>query len=186
MSGGAYDQVPDDRVFGATKPYLPLNARRDVVSLVTEPLDTPVAIAGPVSARLFVSSSAPDTDFTIKLIDVHPPNEDYPHGFAMNLTEGILRCRFRDSFEEPTPLIPGQVYEIEVAAPDTANLFGIGHRIRLDVSSSNFPRFDVNSNTGIAEAISRRTVIATNRIHLDGDHPSHLDLWILDPGKDNA
>jgi uncharacterized protein len=186
MSGGAYDQIPDERIFGASPPYLPLNARRDVVSLVTAPLAEPVVVAGPVSARLFVSSSAADTDFTIKLIDVHPPNEDYPHGFAMNLTEGILRCRFRDSFEDPAPLVPGHVYEIEVAAPDTANLFGAGHRIRLDVSSSSFPRFDVNSNTGIAEAVTRRTVVATNRIHMEGDHPSHLNLWVLDPGKDNA
>ncbi|TDO45770.1 hypothetical protein EV643_11294 [Kribbella sp. VKM Ac-2527] len=179
MSGGAYDQTPDSRVFGAIRPYLPLNTRPDVVSLVTAPLDEPVAVAGPVSARLFVSSSAPDTDFTIKLIDVHPPNEDYPHGFAMNLTEGVFRCRFHASFEEPQALSPGHVYQVEVSAPDTANLFGAGHRIRLDVSSSNFPRFDVNSNTGVAEAQSRRTTIATNRIHMEGDHPSHLNLWVL-------
>lgn len=180
MSGGAYDQTPDERTFGARKPYLPLNTRPDVVSLVTEPLTEPVAVAGPVSARLFISSSAPDTDFTIKLVDVHPPNEDYPHGFAMNLTEGILRCRFHESFEQPKLLTPGQVYEIQVVAPDTANLFQTGHRIRLDVSSSDFPRFDVNSNTGEAEAKTRCVVVATNRIHTEADHPSHLDLWALD------
>lgn len=178
MRGGAYDQTPDARVFGAREPYLPLNSRADVVSLTTDPLEAPVVIAGPVSARLFISSSALDTDFTIKLVDVHPPNQDYPNGFAMNLTEGIVRCRFHESFENPRELVPGKIYEIEVVAPDTANLFGVGHRIRLDVSSSTFPRFDVNSNTGQGEVETRRTVVATNKVYMDRDHPSHLRLWV--------
>jgi uncharacterized protein len=178
MSAGAFDQsVPDERFFGAREPYLPLDARPDVVSLVTDPLDRPVELAGPVTARLYVSTTAPDTDFTVKLIDVHPPNEDYPHGFAMNLTEGIFRCRFHRSYDEPEALEPGRIYEIEVVAPDTANLFAVNHRIRLDVSSSNFPRFDVNTNTGEPEATTRRAVIATNRIHMDADHPSALLVW---------
>lgn len=126
-----------------------------------------------------MSSSAPDTDFTVKLVDVHPPNPDYPHGFAMNLTEGIVRCRFHASFEDPQTLEPGTVYTIEVVAPDTANVFGVGHRIRVDVSSSAFPGFDVNSNTGEPEAETRRTVIATNRIHMNPEHPSHLNLWVV-------
>jgi uncharacterized protein len=179
MTGGAYDQnAPDARVYGAREPYLPLDARPDVISLCTPPLAHDVVLAGPVTARLHISSTAPDTDFTIKLIDVHPPNEDYPHGFAVNLTDGILRCRFRRSFEEPEPLAPGEVYEIEVTAPDTANRFTAGHRIRLDVSSSNFPRFDVNTNTGEPEAGARRTVIATNTVHMDAEHPSQLRVWI--------
>jgi hypothetical protein len=185
MSGGAYDQIPDHRTFGARPPYLPLHTRPDVVTLMTPPLTEPLAITGPVSARLFISSSALDTDFTIKLVDVHPPNEDYPHGFAMNLTEGIFRCRFHESFEQPKPLTPGTLYEIEVSAPDTANFFGVGHRIRLDISSSNFPRFDVNPNTGTAEATTRRTVIATNRVHMDRRHPSHLSVWVLPSGADS-
>ncbi|MEU5980244.1 CocE/NonD family hydrolase [Streptomyces sp. NPDC047315] len=179
MAGGAYDQnAPDARVHGAREPFLPLDARPDVISLSTPPLRRDVVLAGPVSARLYVSSTALDTDFTIKLIDVHPPNADYPHGFAVNLTDGILRCRFRDSFEKPEPLVPGEVYEIEVTAPDTANLFAAGHRIRLDVSSSNFPRFDVNSNTGESEAAARRTVVATNTVHMDGERPSRLRVWV--------
>lgn len=137
-------------------------------------------MAGPVTARLFISSSAPDTDFTVKLIDVHPPNEDYPQGFAMNLTEGILRCRFHKSFEHPEPLTPGEVYEIEITAPDTANLFGVGHRLRVDISSSDFPRFDVNSNTGEPEALTRRKAVATNRVHMDAAHPSSILLWVND------
>ncbi|MEW2396716.1 CocE/NonD family hydrolase [Streptomyces sp. NPDC046862] len=184
MTGGAYDQnAPDARVYGAREPYLPLDSRPDVISLSTPPLERDVVLAGRVAARLYISTTAPDTDFTIKLIDVHPPNADYPHGFAMNLTDGIARCRFHRSYEKPELLIPGEVYEIEVTAPDTANRFAAGHRIRLDVSSSNFPRFDVNSNTGEPEAAARRTAIAVNTVHMDAERPSHLRVW-LEGGAD--
>jgi hypothetical protein len=178
MRSGAFDQTPDERTFGAPEPYLPLTARPDVLSFSTRPLPAPVRVSGPVTARLFISSSAVDTDFTIKLVDVYPPSADYPLGFAMNLTEGIFRCRFHESFEHPSLLEPGRTYEIEVAAPDTANLFAAGHRIRVDVSSSDFPRFDVNSNTGTPEALGRRTVIATNRVHMGAGNPSALRLHI--------
>ncbi|MEU4981282.1 CocE/NonD family hydrolase [Streptomyces sp. NPDC021969] len=184
MAGGAYDQnAPDARVHGAREPYLPLDSRPDVITLTTPPLERDVILAGPVSARLHVSSTAPDTDFTIKLIDVHPPNADYPHGFAMNLTDGIFRCRFHRSYEKPELLTPGEVYEVEVAAPDTANRFAAGHRIRLDISSSNFPRFDVNTNTGRPEAAARRTAVAANTVHMDAERPSHLRVW-LEGGAD--
>lgn len=179
MTGGAYDQnAPDARVYGARAPYLPLDSRPDVISLSTPPLEHDLVLAGPVSARLHISTTAQDTDFTIKLIDVHPPNADYPHGFAMNLTDGIARCRFHRSYEKPELLTPGTVYEIEVIAPDTANRFAAGHRIRLDVSSSNFPRFDINTNTGEPEATARRTAIAANTVHMDAEHPSHLRVWV--------
>ncbi|MGW2291052.1 CocE/NonD family hydrolase [Streptomyces phaeochromogenes] len=179
MTGGAYDQnAPDARVYGAREPYLPLDSRPDVISLTTPPLQRDVVLAGPVSARLHISTTARDTDFTIKLIDVHPPNRDYPHGFAMNLTDGIVRCRFHRSYEKPELLTPGEVYEIEVTAPDTANRFAAGHRIRLDISSSNFPRFDVNTNTGEPEAAARRTAVAANTVHMDAEHPSHVRVWV--------
>ncbi|MGA5449085.1 CocE/NonD family hydrolase [Streptomyces umbrinus] len=179
MTGGAYDQnAPDARVYGAREPYLPLDSRPDVISLTTPPLQRDVVLAGPVSARLHISTTAPDTDFTIKLIDVHPPNPDHPHGFAMNITDGIVRCRFHRSYEKPELLTPGEVYEIEVTAPDTANRFAAGHRIRLDVSSSNFPRFDVNTNTGEPEAAARRTAVAANTVHMDAEHPSHVRVWV--------
>ncbi|SCK26873.1 CocE/NonD family hydrolase [Streptomyces sp. WMMB 322] len=179
MSGGAYDQnAPDSRVFGAREPYLPLDSRPDVISLTTPPLKRDVVLAGPVTAKLFISTTAPDTDFTVKLIDVHPPNADYPHGFAMILTDGIFRCRFHRSYERPELLTPGEVYEIDVTAPDTANRFGAGHRIRLDISSSNFPRFDVNTNTGQPEADVRRTAVAANTVHMDAEHPSHVLVWL--------
>ncbi|MFI6695307.1 CocE/NonD family hydrolase [Streptomyces sp. NPDC050433] len=179
MTGGAFDQnAPDARVYGAREPYLPLDSRPDVISLTTPPLQRDVVLAGPVSARLHISTTAPDTDFTIKLIDVHPPNADYPHGFAMNLTDGIVRCRFHRSYEKPELLTPGEVYEIEVTAPDTANRFAAGHRIRLDISSSNFPRFDTNTNTADPEATARRTAISANTVHMDAEHPSHLRVWV--------
>ena len=181
MHGGAYDQRPDEHTYGNPPLCLPLAARPDVLVFQTEPLTRPTAVAGRVQVRLSVSSSAPDTDFTVKLIDVHPPSEDYPDGYAMNLTDGILRCRYRESYEQPTPMEPGRVYTVTVLAPDTANLFAVGHRIRLDVSSSNFPRFDVNPNTGGSEVASRRRVVAANRVHLGPQHPSWLSLHVLPP-----
>ena len=180
MSGGAYDQRPDQRTFSLAESSLPLDARPDVLSFQTAPLTDDVMVAGPVTAHLSIASTALDTDFTIKLVDVHPPCEDYPSGFAMNLTDGILRCRYRDSFEDPTSLEPGRVYDITVVAPDTANLFARGHRIRVDISSSNFPRFDVNTGTGAPECADRRHVVATNRVFVDGR--SRVELHVLESG----
>ncbi|WP_406498441.1 CocE/NonD family hydrolase [Streptomyces sp. NBC_01604] len=184
MVGGAFDQRPDDRTFSLAGSRLPLDARPDVLTFQTAVLERDVVVAGPVVARLAVSSSAADTDFTVKLIDVHPPSDDYPAGFAMNLTDGILRCRYRDSYENPSPLEPGRVYDITIEAPDTANLFARGHRIRIDVSSSNFPRFDVNSGTGEAETTDRRRVVATNRVFVDGR--STVTLHLLSEDLDDA
>jgi putative CocE/NonD family hydrolase len=176
MRGGAFDQVEDARVFGCAPPYLPLASRPDVLVFETEVLDEDVEVTGPVSARLWVSSDCPDTDFTIKLVDVHPPSADYPRGFAMNITDGILRARYRDSWEKPSMMEAGVVYEIRVDAFPTSNLFAKGHRIRLDVSSSNFPHFDANPNTGGDSGTGRLTRVATNSVHLDAAHPSCLVL----------
>lgn len=176
MRGGAFNQVEGPRFFGCNPPYLPLASRSDVLVFETDLLAEDIEITGPVSARLWISSDCPDTDFTIKLIDVYPPSNDYPSGFAMNLTDGILRARYRDSWEEPSMMEPGHLYEIQVDAFPTSNLFAKGHRIRLDVSSSNFPHFDVNPNTGEPEGKSRMTRIAINTIHVDETHPSRLSL----------
>ncbi|HEU4702944.1 MAG TPA: CocE/NonD family hydrolase, partial [Conexibacter sp.] len=119
----------------------PLAARVDVLSYATAPLEHDLEVTGPVSLVLYASSSARDTDFTGKLIDVHPD------GSTRLLTDGILRARYRTSFSRPEPLEPGRVYELHVDLVATANVFRAGHRIRLDVSSSNFPRFDRNTNT---------------------------------------
>ena len=179
MRGGAYDQTEGPRFFGCREPYLPLAARPDVLVFETEVLPADVEVTGPIAATLWICSDRPDTDFTIKLIDVCPPNEDYPEGFAMNVTDGILRVRYRSSWEKPQMLQPGEVAAVTVAAFPTANLFKRGHRIRLDVSSSNFPHFDVNPNTGAAEGTGLTRQVARNTLYLDRDRPSHVLLPLI-------
>lgn len=181
MVGGAFDQREGRRFFGSTEPYRPLAERPDVLVFQTPPLEEPVEVTGPIEARLWISSDCPDTDFTIKLIDVYQPNADYPDGFAMNVGDGILRVRYRDSWEHPSMMTPGTVYAIRVTAFPTSNLFARGHRIRLDISSSNFPHFDVNPNTGEPEARSTSARIATNRVYLDAARPSHVILPVIPP-----
>jgi uncharacterized protein len=179
MSAGGYDQVEGPRFFGCTPPYLPLASRDDVCVFQSKPLGEDLVIAGPVVAKIFVRSDALDTDLHVKLIDVYPASEDYPQGFAMNLTHGVLRLKFRDSWEEPTLLEPGEVYEVEVRCFPTANRFAKGHRIRLDVQSSNFPLFDVNPQTGEDPISTQNWQIARNTLVLGGDRASHLEVQVL-------
>ena len=181
MRGGAYDQREGPRFFGSREPYMPLAARPDVLVFETESLATDMEVTGPIVAKLWISSDRPDTDFTIKLIDVYPPNEDYPDGFAMNVTDGILRVRYRKSWEKPEPLQPGEVAQVTVEAFPTANLFKRGHRIRLDVSSSNFPHFDVNPNTGDPEGTGLTRQVARNTLYLDRERASYVVLPIVPP-----
>jgi putative CocE/NonD family hydrolase len=179
MRGGGYDQRERAEFYGSRVPYLPVAARPDVLVFETEPLEEDTEVTGAIEAHLWVSSDAPDTDFTVKLIDVHPPSEDYPEGFALNLTDGILRCRYRDSFEKPALMQPGEVCRITVTAFPTSNRFVRGHRIRLDVSSSNFPHFDVNPNTGAPEGTGLTRRVARNTVHMDGARPSHVVLPLI-------
>lgn len=179
MEGGAYDQHEGPRFFGCVPPYLPLASRADILVFETLPLADSVEVTGAITVTLFVSSDAPDTDFTAKLVDVYPPSSDFPQGFAMNVTDGIMRCRYRDSWEEPTAMQPGRVYEIRVEPFPTSNLFAKGHRIRLDISSSNFPHFDVNPNTFEPEGLSRRHRVAVNAVHVDARYPSRITLPII-------
>ncbi len=152
-----------------------VEGRRDVLCYTTAPLTAPLEVVGPVRLQLFVSSSASDTDFTGKLVDV------YPDGRAFNLSDGILRARYRDSLSEATLLQPGEVYEVEIDLVATANVFRPGHRIRLEVSSSNFPRFDRNTNTGRTIATDGDGDIrqAVNRIHHSPSFPSRLVLPVI-------
>ena len=129
--------------------------------------------------HLHVSSDCPDTDFTAKLIDVHPPTGDFPTGYAVNVTDGILRCRYRESWTEPSLMTPGTVYAITIEPFATAAVFKAGHRLRLDISSSNYPHFDLNPNTGAPEGDWRRSQVAANTVHLDRTHPSHILLPVL-------
>lgn len=185
MPPGAFDQRDDARFFGCSGTGRDIGERDDVLCFRSAPLREDVEIAGAVRADLFVSSDCVDTDITIKLIDEYPPSADYPQGFAMNLTDGILRLRYRESWERPRMLVPGEVVQIEVEAFATANRFVRGHRIRLDVSSSNYPHFDLNPNTDAAPGKWRESRVACNRVHMDAVHSSRLLLPIL-PLRDDA
>jgi putative CocE/NonD family hydrolase len=145
-SAGSWDQVEAPGFFGCSPPYLPLSSRADVLAFQTEPLTEPMRVVGPIEAELWVTTDGPDTDFTAKLIDVYPASADYPRGYAMILTDGIVRLRYVEDPSKPRLREPGEVVRVVVTLFPTANLFMTGHRIRLDVSSSNFPKFDVNRN----------------------------------------
>ena len=186
FAGGAFDQRErpftgnmQTGFFGSQPPYLPLKARSDVLVYQTPPLVNDVTVAGPIRVRLFASSSAVDTDFTAKLIDVYPPTVDYPAGFEMNLTDGILRARYRGGSKLQRLMKPGEVYEFDIDPFPTANIFKKGHRIRLDISSSNFPHFDVNPNTGEPLGLNRRTAIAVNTVYHDARRSSYVVLPIV-------
>jgi len=182
MRGGAFDQRTAPELFGARPPYGPLAERGDVLSFATPPLAADLELVGPVELRLWVACETPDADIHAKLVDVHPPNADYPQGFAMNLSEGLLRLRYRDSWERPSPMTPGAVYEVTIALFPTANLFTSGHRLRLDLAGSNFPHFDINPNSGEPEGTASQPRPARNRIFVDRARPSHLVLPVLSPG----
>lgn len=155
-----------------------IEERDDVLCYTTPVLEKGVEVTGPVELVLYISSSAKDTDFTGKLVDV------YPNGRAEILCDGILRARYRDSFSKPKLLEPGQIYELHLSLWATSNLFKPGHRIRLEVSSSNFPRFDRNTNTGgtIAIETEKDFAQAINRVYHDKAHPSHLILPVIERG----
>ena len=121
MRAGAYDQRTGPAVFGARPPYGPLAERADVLSFASLPLAADFEVVGPVELRLWLACDTPDADIHAKLIDVHPPNQDYPDGFAMNLCEGVLRLRYRDSWEKPLLMTPGEVYAVMIALFPTAS-----------------------------------------------------------------
>jgi len=179
FEGGGFDQREGEKFYGSKHPGLPLSARADVLSFETEPLTEDVAVVGPITVELHVSSDAPDTDFTAKLVDVYPPNEDYPTGYALNITDGIIRCRYRNSFEKPEPVVAGEVFKVKIEPFATANLFAKGHRIRLDISSSNFPKYDINPNTCAPEGRGRTSRVARNTVFCDAARPSSIRLPIV-------
>ena len=147
--------------------------RKDVLVFTTPALSKDLEVTGRVSLDLYVSSSAVDTDFTGKLVDL------WPNGFAQNLTEGILRLRYRNSQEKPELAKPGETYDITVDLWATSNVFLAGHKLRLEISSSNFPRFDRNLNTGEEQASGTHMNKATNAIYHDRSHPSALLLPLV-------
>jgi putative CocE/NonD family hydrolase len=179
FTGGGFNQVEDPQFYGCTRPGLPLNARHDVLSFETEPLEEDVCVIGPVEVDLWVSTDAPDTDFTAKLIDVYPPSADYPRGYALNITDGIFRVRYRNGYDRPEPVTSTEPFRITVTPFATANMFKKGNRIRLDISSSNFPKFDVNPNTGEPEGTSRRKRIAVNTVLTEAARSSVLRMHVI-------
>ena len=153
--------------------------RADVNVFQTEPLENDVEVTGSIIVNLWISSDAVDTDFTAKLLDIYPSSTEYPEGFHLPLGDSIRRARFRDGYDEEQLMTPGEIYEVQIELPPVSNLFKMGHRIRLDISSSNFPRFDVNPNTG--ESIGRHTQsqIAHNTVYTGSEHSSHVILPIV-------
>ena len=150
--------------------------RQDVLVYQTPVLDQAIEASGPVTATLYVSSSAKDTDFTFKLVDV------YPDGKAYNLTENIQRMRWRAGYDRPQVWMrPGEVYAVTFQPSEIGNTFLPGHRLRLEISSSNFPRFDRNLNTGGNNEMERQWVVAHNAVHHDAARPSSLTLTVMPP-----
>ena len=150
-----------------------IETREDVLIYSTDPLEKPLEVTGPIKLHVFISSSAKDTDFTAKLLDIEPC------GYARNLTDGIIRGRFRNTNQGASLLNPGQIYQLEINLGATSNLFLKGHQIRLEISSSNFPRFDRNSNTGGEIGEEKTFVKATQKIFHDKNSPSHIVLPII-------
>ena len=150
-----------------------VESRSDVLVYSSSPLKEDVEVTGEVRAVLHVATSAPDTDFTAKLVDV------FPNGYARNLCDGILRLRYRKSLRRSELAKPGEIYEISIPAGVTSNVFKAGHRIRVEISSSNFPRFDRNPNTGRPIADETELRVARQTIHYGKKRPSHLVLPVI-------
>lgn len=178
MTQGAADQRcrPD---FWLCSDSRPLSARGDVLVFQTPPLDRDVEVTGRLVVKLWASSDAADTDFTVKLVDVYPPSSDFPSGVDLNVADSIVRARYRNGPGKAELLKPGQPYEFTIETYPTSLVFKRGHRIRLDVSSSNFPRFDVNPNTGEPLNEHRRWKVAENLVYHDRQRASHIVLPII-------
>ena len=172
---GAWDQRGGSHVWNWPHP-LPLSARNDVVVFQSEPLEQDLEVTGELAVELYASSDALDTDFTAKLIDVYPPSAAFPGGFDLNIGDGILRARFRESLTQEKLLTPGEVVKLTIRLYPTSNVFKKGHRIRVDISSSNFPRFDINPNTGEPLNQHRRMKTAINTIQHNATYPSKIIL----------
>lgn len=178
MQQGAWDQRGGEAFWNWQAP-VPLSARNDVVVFQTGPLDRDIEVTGEIEVTLWASSSAVDTDFTAKLVDVYPPSAEWPGGFDLNIGDGIVRARYRESLQKEKLMEPGTVYPFTIKLYPTSNVFKKGHRIRVDIASSNFPRFDVNPNTGEPLAQHRRQIPATNTLWHDAARPSHILLPVV-------
>ena len=176
-----YDYDPSDPVMSlmdlgaqaAVRDQSPLDAREDILVYATPPLDRPVTVIGPVTLRLWVASSAPQTDFTAKLIDVRPD------GLAVNVSYGIMRTSYMEGYDKRKPMEPETPYELTIRLGPTGIRFGEGHRIRLDVASSDFPNFDRNHNTGADFWSDSELRVARQTVFHDRERPSRLLLSVV-------
>jgi putative CocE/NonD family hydrolase len=178
MFQGAADQrcLPDFWLCSDSKP---LSARNDVLVFQTPPLTAAIEVTGRLIVKLWAASNSPDTDFTAKLIDVYPPNAGFPSGVDLNIADSIVRARYHGGLGKAELLKPGQPYEFTIEMYPTSLQFQKGHRIRVDISSSNFPRFDINPNTGEPLNDNRRWQIAENTVYTDARHPSRIVLPVI-------
>jgi uncharacterized protein len=158
---------------GGPDDYRPVERRDDVLVYTSESLEAARVICGPVRAHLSASSSAVDTDFMVKLIDV------WPSGFAQRLTDGMVRARYRDGGDKSSWIEPGKIYGFDVDAWNTCQEFGKGHKIRVEVTSSAFPKYDRNQNTGEALGKTANTKVAEQTIYHDEQHPSYVILPLV-------
>ena len=154
----------------------PVEARHDVLCYTSPPLEADLEVTGPIKLVLYAATDGTDTDWTAKLVDVSPS------GYAMNLCDGIIRARFRESFSDPTLLERNKVYEYEIDVGVTGNVFQKGHSIRIEVSSSNFPRFDRNPNTGHTFGADAEMRTAQQTVYHSRDYPSHIVLPVIPAG----
>jgi putative CocE/NonD family hydrolase len=160
VTGGSFDQRK-------------MEARPDILVYSTEPLKQGVEVSGPIEVTLYVSSDRKDTDFTVKLLDV------YPDGRAYNLDETIQRVRYREGYDKQLWMEPGKTYKVVLGPMTTSNYFEAGHRIRIEVSSSNFPRFDRNLNTGGKNYDETEGLVARNVIHHSRQYPSQVKITVV-------
>jgi hypothetical protein len=164
-------------VMGGALDQRKMEARADILVYSSEPLKEGLEVSGPMEATLYVSSDAKDTDFTVKVIDVSPD------GTAYNLDETIQRVRYRDGYDKPLVWMePGKVYKVALQPMTTSNYFAPGHRIRIEISSSNFPRFDRNLNTGGNNYDEATGVTAHNSVHHSKQYPSQITLSVVKRG----
>lgn len=147
--------------------------RADVLVYTGDPLPEPMEITGPIRLKLFAASSAPDTDFMAKLVDVRPD------GYAHNLAEGVVRARFRESLSAPSPITPEKTYEYDIDMWSTSHVFAKGHRVRIEIASSNFPRYDRNPNTGHEFAVDSEMTAARQTVMHSATAPSHIVLPVI-------
>jgi putative CocE/NonD family hydrolase len=151
-----------------------MEARNDILVYTSEPFKEGTELSGPIEPTLYVSSDAKDTDFTVKVLDV------YPDGRAYNLDESIQRLRYRDGYDKPPVWMePGKVYKVTLQPLNTSNYFDVGHQLRIEISSSNFPRFDRNLNTGGNNYDEEKGIVSHNSVHHSKQYPSQVTVTVV-------